>query len=446
MASTKQSPLLDRITFELSRELEYFSEKELQAQIGHGKGVWPLAILKELIDNALDACESAGIAPKIKVTVEKNSFSVQDNGPGIEEEIITKSLDYTKRISDKVHYISPTRGQLGNALKTVYAAPFVMNGKHGKVEVISKGKHHTISVSLDRISQKPKIVCRSEKSSLVKNGTLVKVHITDSASLLNKPKSDDFYNDFDFDLLDEFPSVTEIIETYAAFNPHATFTLNEKVCKATNPHWSKWKPSNPTSPHWYSSEGLRNLVAAYIHWEQNGGKPKTVREFVSEFRGISSTAKQKEVTQGYEGLYLHDLVKGDDIDMKKLTKLHNAMMAISNPPKPSSLGTISKEHLVSWMVNYADVEKSSIQYTKRLGSGSLAHVLEIAFGIGKDETEGRRIVAGLNWTPSLTVPLKELDGLLGEMRIDMFDPVVLVIHIARPTFNFVDRGKTRIEL
>ena len=139
--------VLDRTTFEIGRELEYFSEKELQAQIGHGKGVWPLAILKELIDNSLDASETKGVAPKIKVVVEKNSFSVQDNGPGIEEEIITKSLDYTKRVSDKVHYISPTRGQLGNALKTVWAVPFVMNGKHGKVEVWIKGKHLVINVS-----------------------------------------------------------------------------------------------------------------------------------------------------------------------------------------------------------------------------------------------------------------------------------------------------------
>ena len=438
--------VLDRTTFETSRELEYFSEKELRVQIGHGRGAWPIAILKELIDNSLDACETKGVAPKIKVVVEKNWFSVQDNGPGLGEEVINKSLDYTKRVSDKVNYISPTRGQLGNALKTVWAVPFVMDGQQGKVEVISKGKHHTTSVSVDRISQKPKIKCRTEKTSLVKNGSLVKIHVSDSASLLDWPEDDDFYNDISHDILVDLPSGRELVESYAAFNPHASFTLNDKIYKATNPTWPKWKPSNPTSPHWYTDEELRNLAGAYIHSEQNGGKSKTVREFVSEFRGISSTAKQKVVTQEFEGLYLHDLVKGDDIDMKKLTKLHNAMMAISNQPKPSALGTIGKEHLINWMANYANVVKSSIKYTKRLGVGSVPHILEIGFGIRKGKNKLRKIVAGLNWTPTLIIPFKDLDELLREMRLDLFDPVVLVVHIARPTFNFIDRGKTRIEI
>ena len=55
---------LERTTFEVSRELEFFSEKELQTQIGQSKQWWPVAILKELIDNALDACETANIAPE----------------------------------------------------------------------------------------------------------------------------------------------------------------------------------------------------------------------------------------------------------------------------------------------------------------------------------------------------------------------------------------------
>jgi hypothetical protein len=41
---------LDRSTFEISRELEFFTEKELQMQIGHGRELWPKALLKELID------------------------------------------------------------------------------------------------------------------------------------------------------------------------------------------------------------------------------------------------------------------------------------------------------------------------------------------------------------------------------------------------------------
>ena len=146
---------LERSTFEVSRELEFFSEKELQMQIGHDIEWWPVALLKELVDNALDACESADIAPAVEVKIEPDGFSVRDNGPGLPAETIAGSLDYLKRVSDRTFYVSPTRGQLGNALKVVWAAPFVAHGEHGCVEVWSQWRHHTVEVGIDRLAQRP---------------------------------------------------------------------------------------------------------------------------------------------------------------------------------------------------------------------------------------------------------------------------------------------------
>ena len=60
---------LDRETFTTSRLSEFCSQKELTSQTGHSTEQWPLVILKELLDNALDACEEAGIAPEIKISV-----------------------------------------------------------------------------------------------------------------------------------------------------------------------------------------------------------------------------------------------------------------------------------------------------------------------------------------------------------------------------------------
>ena len=59
------STTLERATFTTSRLLDFFSEKELTAQTGHGPAQWPLVILKELADNALDACEGVlGVSPR----------------------------------------------------------------------------------------------------------------------------------------------------------------------------------------------------------------------------------------------------------------------------------------------------------------------------------------------------------------------------------------------
>jgi DNA topoisomerase VI subunit B len=143
------APPFERTAFATSRLLEYFSEKELTMQIGRSRPYWPNAILKELIDNSLDACEAAGTPPSVRVTVEPDALEVADNGPGIPPDVLVRSLDYAVRVSDKALYVSPTRGQLGNALKCAWAAPFVVGGGRGHVEVVTRGERHTIDVTRD---------------------------------------------------------------------------------------------------------------------------------------------------------------------------------------------------------------------------------------------------------------------------------------------------------
>jgi len=58
----QQRKTFKRETFTTSRLLEFFTEKELTMQIGFSRPGWAIALLKELIDNALDACEGAGVA------------------------------------------------------------------------------------------------------------------------------------------------------------------------------------------------------------------------------------------------------------------------------------------------------------------------------------------------------------------------------------------------
>jgi DNA topoisomerase VI subunit B len=426
---------LRRATFEIGRELEFFSEKELTMQIGYGRELWPVALLKELIDNALDACELAGITPEVNVKVESDSFSAQDNGPGLPAEVLSNSLNYLKRVSDKAFYVSPTRGQLGNALKCIWAAPFVASGEHGKVEVWSQGQHHTVDVSLDRIGQRPVIKTSVEDDPFIKNGTLVKIHLPDLAGLIAGEKEEDSYNS----------NIThaEVVQRYSAFNPHATFRIGENLFESTAPEWKKWRPTEPTSPHWYNPETLRDLIAAYISRDRNGDRPRTVRDFVSEFRGLSGSAKQKQMGL-LKGTYLHDFIKDGDIDMAQVESLLESMKKFSVSPKPAVFGIICQEHFKAWMIRHAGISEDSFKYARRMGDDGLPYVLEVAFGL--HEKEGRRIITGLNWAPTLVIPTDEIDDLFSEMRIDRHDPVTIIVHIARPRFDFTDRGKTRLKL
>lgn len=89
---------LVREVFTTSRELEYFWEAEIVTQTGYDKEYWfPGVVGKELVDNALDGCEQAGIAPQICVRFDAGELTVSDNGPGISAEVITRILDFSSR-------------------------------------------------------------------------------------------------------------------------------------------------------------------------------------------------------------------------------------------------------------------------------------------------------------------------------------------------------------
>jgi len=135
---------LTRVAFTVSRLMEFCTKRELQNQTGHSAHQWPLVVLKELMDNALDACEEAEVAPKISITVnpEAGTIIIQDNAAGIEGDTIKSILDYTIRVSSREAYVSPTRGAQGNALKTILAMGYVLDREDGGRDTDAVGDNH----------------------------------------------------------------------------------------------------------------------------------------------------------------------------------------------------------------------------------------------------------------------------------------------------------------
>jgi DNA topoisomerase VI subunit B len=100
---------LQRTTFQTSRLLEFFSEPALQIQIGLPREQWPIARLKELINNPLKAAETAGVLPDIVVPVALDTLSVRNPGPGLAVKIGRQSLNDRVRVSDQANDVSPSR-------------------------------------------------------------------------------------------------------------------------------------------------------------------------------------------------------------------------------------------------------------------------------------------------------------------------------------------------
>jgi DNA topoisomerase VI subunit B len=287
------SQILERTTFKTSRLAEFCSEKELTNQTGHDAEDWPIVLLKEAVDNSIDACEEAGIAPEIQIEVNGDKIIILDNGPGLPPETVEGILDYTVRVSSREAYVSPSRGQQGNALKTILAMAFALDGESGETVIEARGVLHRIVFSIDRIRREPKIT-HTREASLVKTGTRITVMWPDSAFAQSSmmPRH----------------AFLQIAEDFTWVNPHLPLLLgwdrpteddDEPVWDhfaASTPAWTKWRPSDPTSPHWYGASHLERLMAAYIAYEQERDlAPRTVREFISEFRGLSGSAKQKTV-------------------------------------------------------------------------------------------------------------------------------------------------------
>lgn len=419
---------LQRETFQLSRTLEFFSEKELTAQMGFSRHDWPIALLKELLDNALDACESAGIAPVIAVDLEDDALTVTDNGPGLPLDVLRQSLDYTIRVSDKNGYVSPSRGQQGNALKTLWAAPFAATGE-GRIEVQTADYSVEVRVSLDRIAQTPRLELVESEGSNVKTGTRVTLHWRGIAGYLKREYLPDFYS---------------VVYGLIDFNPHCDLWIDGKQFEATDPEWTHWLPNQPTSPHWYQQESFRHLISLLLNAERRGGKARSINEFVREFHGLTGTAKAKAIAHQawLTGAMLHDLIVGDDVDAGKVTALLNAMQDEARPVKADALGLLGKDHCERQAIGYG-ATADSVEHRRVVGDvGGLPYVLEVAFGV-KQQSRARTLSIGINFSPALSQPFYALDTALNEARCTRTDPVVMLVHLACPAVQFSDRGKSK---
>jgi DNA topoisomerase VI subunit B len=436
---------LSRETFKTSRLLDCCSERELTKQIGHGSDQWPLVILKELVDNAIDAAEEAGIASVIQVEVANGVITIIDNGPGIPAGTVAAVLDFSVRVSSREAYASPTRGAQGNALKTIVAMGFALDGANGETVIESRGTRHGITFKVDHIRHEPKVdyVCSSAD---VKTGTRITVRWPVCAcSKLDEAK----------------PHFLQMADDFGWLNPHLSMSVTWDGSRhvdfeASNRAWAKWQPHYPTSPHWYDPARLRRLMGAYIARDQDQGRePRTVREFISEFRGLSGTGKQKLVLEevGASKLSLPKFFgSGDQVNTNAIAKLLDAMQRQSRPVKPQDLGIIGKEHFAS-RFEAAGADPRAFQYKRNFGdTDGIPAVLEAAFGWCPNG-DRRRIITGVNWSPAIGNPFRSLgpygeslDSILSEQRSGAAEPIIFVLHLARPRIEYTDHGKTTIAL
>jgi len=442
--------ILERTAFETGRAAEYFSLRDLTALTGQEERRFPAVVLKELMDNAIDAAEEYTETPRVRVDVAPGengiaTITVEDNGPGIDPAVVQKILNFDTRTSTKQAYRSPTRGAQGNALKTIIGIPYALTGADTRLMVDSCGTLHEIRVGLNPAGfpQVKHVLSESDRAE----GTAVSIDLPLNG--LN-PKA--------------WPG------EYALFNPHIELNYRDStLCSRVYPtvalgdQWRKVLPSDPTCPHWYTPDDFLRLVYSYIaeehkaNQEHEGGPARTLKQFIAEFRGLTGRVKGQRVAKRFPGIKRLSELEGKQETIKEL---HQVMKEETKPMKPQSLGAVGEEHFRKYFEWLTNGDTDSFRYKAKRGMmDGVPFVVEVAFSYSDD----KGLFTGINHAPSYQDPFDKCsfhykdhdklitgDGFNG-MVLSMNNPeytflhcdYIAAIHLICPRLDFKDRGKTR---
>src|SRR5262249_23012057 len=156
-------------------------------------------------------------------------------------------------------------------------------------------------------------------------------------------------------------------------------------------------------------EHFNRLVAACISRDADRRTERTVREFIEGFEGMKGTAKQKAVLEatGLARTSLSALADDHDLRTDLAGRLLAAIKENTKPVKPASLGVISRDHLERRFQNLGS-DMETFDYRKALWEvDGVPRVAEAAFA-WCEPAETRRLVTGVNWSPGIVNPFREL--------------------------------------
>lgn len=171
-----------------------------------------LTTVKEAVDNALDACEEAGILPDIDVAItqvngdDRYRVSVRDNGPGIVKAQIAKIFGKLL-YGSKFHSFKQARGQQGIGISAAGMYGQLTTGR--PMAVISrtgKGKPaFRVTLRIDTQKNQPETLTDEQIEWEVEHGTQVEIELT---AVYRRGTR----------------SVEEYLQQVAIANPHARIT------------------------------------------------------------------------------------------------------------------------------------------------------------------------------------------------------------------------------
>jgi DNA topoisomerase VI subunit B len=453
-----KGPQLQRAVFETPRTEDYFDVRKLETMTGQPDRMFAAVIIKELVDNGLDAAETTSPLrpPEVLIGVRREKHQVRlivrDNGDGIPPEVVRRVLDFNTLTSDKAQYRSPTRGAQGNALKTVFGIPFAL-GCHMPVVVEAKGVRHVVRVRRNAAGQAQ--VEPEECQVPDRGGTRFTLALPIDHCGGFEPR--------------------HWARAFSLFNPHATVKILEttgaskqgnrsagirKIYRPTVSlpvSWRKFLPSDPTSARWYRPEEWAGLIFGHVDNAKRGEKDLTLREFVRQFRGLSATAKVKAICDLFPGITrLSDFEANEGIIPEVLEAMRDAVAA----PSPGVLGLVGEDHFRQRFDQWFGVKE--LWYRRSRDALMVVDDIPYAFEVAVAVTKRPgAFFHGLNFSPTFEDPLAatHLDaakvstwGVGSFLERAYAHPVrgdvhtAVAVHLVGPALQTLDKGKTRVRV
>ncbi len=276
-----------------SRTRENFTEGGLTSLTGQPKRRWGRYVVKELVDNALEAVEGTE-NPAVTVRLRRvgrghrswiSRVEVEDNGPGIPAGTLEKIAGVDAFGGTKRHYALPTRGTQGNALMTIIGIQFLADGG-GPLQIETRCTEYALPVDESVVDAVPAVRVEKRGPSDTE-GTAVRVEF---GELGNRWGAAD--------------SIYRTLYGFSALNPHVRFkvvtvgpggerrvTINSAPCGDSATRYEPKGSATTGRALWFSDSSFFERLKADLRAAP--GLP--VGQFVSEFDGLSSRKKRRAV-------------------------------------------------------------------------------------------------------------------------------------------------------
>ena len=463
----------DSVLLSRSQGFDFIRLEGLQKLTNVTAHDWDLYILKELVDNALDADESmpgTDAHPSIRVVMEydRQAYGLRvtvSNKARFPLEHITELFSLDKRVSVKDYYKIPTRGAQGNALKTILGIPYALhyfyladyNLEETPLSITYGAERYQVKLAVDELRQTVAVIPPEplEEDDPV-DETTISVGIFRFRQ--KQPRQPD--------------ELIEWAQAYALFNPHASFSFEfifleedgavreESYAAAGNPDWnSKFDLRQQAPIDWYTFSEFRELLhAMLLRSEEKGHNAPTIRDVAANF-GINTGADQP----------LSEFLGDHGLNPRLIKHLFDQLRQQASNNEFPILGKIGAEHLQAQSDLPPVEEDEQPLFFYRHAQGDLdkhsvddetlnPYVLEVAMSANTEEK--RQVMVGINHTrtyqdPFFNKPLvphgadiqqvqRSLEKLLDFYGLRDETPITLVVHLIAPNVRFESYGKDAI--